>query len=173
MLATLSEQPGRAVTHAELITRVWGTTYVGGSNVVDVVVRSLRRKLGPAANRVETARGVGYRLNSRGEEADDLGKGGGVLEDEEVAALVDVEGGAGDPQMMSSPFATGVSVVAPLATKVGQAMRPSRSTTSWWLRAASCSASPRASSGVWSASCPLDEVSTIIWSTGWRPATRG
>jgi two-component system alkaline phosphatase synthesis response regulator PhoP len=51
------------VTRAELITQVWGTTYVGGSNVVDVVVRSLRRKLGPAANRVQTARGVGYRLN--------------------------------------------------------------------------------------------------------------
>jgi DNA-binding response OmpR family regulator len=29
---------------------------------VDVVVRSLRQKLGPIANRVETARGVGYRL---------------------------------------------------------------------------------------------------------------
>jgi hypothetical protein len=62
VLATLSERPGRAVTRAELIERVWGTTYVGGSNVVDVVVRSLRQKLGPIANRVETARGVGYRL---------------------------------------------------------------------------------------------------------------
>ena len=55
VLATLSERPGRAVTRAELIERVWGTSYVGGSNVVDVVVRSLRRKLGPIANRVETA----------------------------------------------------------------------------------------------------------------------
>ena len=63
VLATLFERPGRAVTRAELIERVWGTTYVGGSNVVDVVVRGLRQKLGPMANRVETARGVGYRLN--------------------------------------------------------------------------------------------------------------
>jgi hypothetical protein len=62
VLATLSERPGRAVTRAELIEHVWGTTYIGGSNVVDVVVRSLRQKLGPIANRVETARGVGYRL---------------------------------------------------------------------------------------------------------------
>jgi hypothetical protein len=62
VLATLSERPGRAVTRAELIEQVWGTTYSGGSNVVDVVVRSLRQKLGPIANRVETARGVGYRL---------------------------------------------------------------------------------------------------------------
>ena len=62
VLATLSERAGRAVTRAELIERVWGTSYLGGSNVVDVVVRSLRQKLGPIANRVETARGVGYRL---------------------------------------------------------------------------------------------------------------
>ena len=63
VLAALSERPGRAVTRADLIEQVWGTNYVGGSNVVDVVVRSLRQKLGPMANRVETARGVGYRLN--------------------------------------------------------------------------------------------------------------
>jgi DNA-binding response OmpR family regulator len=29
---------------------------------VDVVIRSLRKKLGPVARRVETVRGVGYRL---------------------------------------------------------------------------------------------------------------
>ena len=34
----------------------------GGSNTVDAVVRSLRKKLGPAADRVETVRGIGYRL---------------------------------------------------------------------------------------------------------------
>jgi hypothetical protein len=62
VLATLSERPGHAVTRADLIEQVWGTTYVGGSNVVDVVVRSLRQKLGPMATRVETARGIGYRL---------------------------------------------------------------------------------------------------------------
>jgi DNA-binding response OmpR family regulator len=48
------------VSRAELIASVWGTTYDGGSNVVDVVVRSLRHKLGPSAARVETTRGVGY-----------------------------------------------------------------------------------------------------------------
>src|SRR5262249_18853324 len=52
VLVTLYERSGRAVTRAELIKQVWGTTYVGGSNVVDVVVRSLRQKLGPMANRV-------------------------------------------------------------------------------------------------------------------------
>ena len=58
----LSAHPGRTVSRADLIEGVWGTTYTGGSNVVDVVVRSLRQKLGPIATRVETARGIGYRL---------------------------------------------------------------------------------------------------------------
>ncbi len=47
VLEALSSRRGRPVSHAELIAGVWGTTY-GGSNVVDVVVRSLRHKLGPA-----------------------------------------------------------------------------------------------------------------------------
>jgi hypothetical protein len=53
---------GKAVSRATLIADVWGHTYVGGSNVVDVIVRSLRRKLGPKASAIETVRGVGYRL---------------------------------------------------------------------------------------------------------------
>ena len=60
VLEALSSRRGRPVSRAELIARVWGTTYDGGSNVVDVVVRSLRHKLGPSAARVETTRGVGY-----------------------------------------------------------------------------------------------------------------
>ena len=76
VLATLSEQPGRAVTRAELIKQVWGTTYVGGSNVVDVVVRSLRQKLGPMANRVEThAASATASSNCRGARRCDSGNG--------------------------------------------------------------------------------------------------
>ena len=63
VLAAPSEQPGRPVTRVELLQRVWGTDYAGGSNVVDVVVRGLRHKLGGSASRIETARGVGYRFN--------------------------------------------------------------------------------------------------------------
>lgn len=47
---------------ADLLRKVWGTSYDGGSNTVDVVIRSLRRKLGAIADRIETVRGVGYRL---------------------------------------------------------------------------------------------------------------
>ena len=43
---------------------MWGTDYTGGTNVVDAVVRSLRRKLGSAASVVETVRGSGYRLRA-------------------------------------------------------------------------------------------------------------
>lgn len=57
----LSREPGRAVPRDTLLADVWGYEYDGGSNVVDVVVRSLREKMGPAARLIETERGVGYR----------------------------------------------------------------------------------------------------------------
>jgi DNA-binding response OmpR family regulator len=60
VLSLLCERRGRPVPRAQILDVVWGTTYDGGSNVVDVVVRGLRQKLGPDAARVETARGVGY-----------------------------------------------------------------------------------------------------------------
>lgn len=61
LLSILTARQGRAVSRAELIEQVWGTSYLGGSNVVDAVVRTLRRKLGDDAELVETVRGVGYR----------------------------------------------------------------------------------------------------------------
>jgi hypothetical protein len=64
LFAHLVQCEARAVSRAELLREVWGTDFTGGSNVVDVVVRTLRRKLGPAAPLVETVRGTGYRLRS-------------------------------------------------------------------------------------------------------------
>jgi DNA-binding response OmpR family regulator len=52
--------PGQVLTREHLLSRVWGYTYDPGSNVVDVYVRYLRRKVG--SERIETVRGVGYRL---------------------------------------------------------------------------------------------------------------
>jgi Transcriptional regulatory protein, C terminal len=60
----LRQREGKAVSRAELLREVWGTEFTGGSNVVDAVVRSLRRKLGPAASVLETVRGSGYRLRA-------------------------------------------------------------------------------------------------------------
>lgn len=60
----LSEHQGVNVSRAELLQKVWGHSHDTGSNVVDVVVRSLRRKLGSRASMIATVRGVGYRLRS-------------------------------------------------------------------------------------------------------------
>ena len=48
------------LSREQLLARVWGYDYDPGSNVVDVYVGYLRRKLG--AERFETVRGVGYRF---------------------------------------------------------------------------------------------------------------
>jgi len=62
VLRHLSGRAGKTVTREELLRDVWGTTYTGGSNVVDVVIRSLRGKLADGAPCVQTVRGSGYRL---------------------------------------------------------------------------------------------------------------
>ena len=62
VLEALHERSGKPVSRVDLLSIVWGTEYNGGSNIVNVVVRTLRRKLGTSASRIETVRGVGYRL---------------------------------------------------------------------------------------------------------------
>ena len=52
--------PGQVLSREQLLSRVWGYDFDPGSNVVDVYVRYLRKKIG--ADRVETVRGMGYRL---------------------------------------------------------------------------------------------------------------
>lgn len=61
----LLDRKGKAVSRSELLEHVWGTRYEGGSNVVDTVVRGLRRKLAEQANSIETVTGVGYRLHEQ------------------------------------------------------------------------------------------------------------
>ncbi|QJC53902.1 winged helix-turn-helix transcriptional regulator [Paenibacillus albicereus] len=56
---------GAVLTRDHLMEEIWGAAFFGNSNVVDVHVKSLRRKLGDSAVRpsyIETVRGVGYRL---------------------------------------------------------------------------------------------------------------
>lgn len=57
---TFLRNPDQVLSREQLLSRVWGYDFDPGSNVVDVYVRYLRRKLG--AERFETVRGVGYRL---------------------------------------------------------------------------------------------------------------
>lgn len=61
VMAYLYDHKGRAITRTELLDEVWGYEYEGGSNVVDVRVRALRKKLGEQAWMIETVTGVGYR----------------------------------------------------------------------------------------------------------------
>lgn len=53
--------PDQVLTRQQLLSRVWGLDFDPGSNVIDVYVRYLRRKLGE--DRIETVRGAGYRFS--------------------------------------------------------------------------------------------------------------
>ena len=49
------------MARAALLRDVWGYEWTGGSNVVEVVISALRRKLSGDAGTIATVRGVGYR----------------------------------------------------------------------------------------------------------------
>jgi DNA-binding response OmpR family regulator len=60
LLETFMRHPEQVLSRQHLLDLVWGYDYEPGSNVVDVYVGYLRKKLG---NRlIETVRGMGYRL---------------------------------------------------------------------------------------------------------------
>jgi two-component system, OmpR family, copper resistance phosphate regulon response regulator CusR len=54
--------PGQVLSREQLLSHVWGYDFDPSSNVVDVYVRYLRKKLG--AGRIQTVRGMGYRLTA-------------------------------------------------------------------------------------------------------------
>jgi two-component system copper resistance phosphate regulon response regulator CusR len=60
LLETFMRHAGQVLSREQLLSHVWGYDFDPGSNVVDVYVGYLRRKLGRA--RLETVRGIGYRL---------------------------------------------------------------------------------------------------------------
>ncbi|PMB38587.1 DNA-binding response regulator [Fischerella thermalis CCMEE 5205] len=57
---TFFRHPGQVLSREQLLDRVWGFDYNPGSNIVDVYVGYLRKKLG--SDLIETVRGMGYRL---------------------------------------------------------------------------------------------------------------
>jgi DNA-binding response OmpR family regulator len=60
MLEVLIRHAGQVMSREQLLSHVWGYDYDPGSNVVDVYIGYLRKKLGSGT--IETARGMGYRL---------------------------------------------------------------------------------------------------------------
>jgi DNA-binding response OmpR family regulator len=62
LLRTFLQHPNQVLSREQLLARVWGYDYDPGSNVVDVYVGYLRKKLGQ--DKFETVRGVGYRFRA-------------------------------------------------------------------------------------------------------------
>jgi two-component system response regulator QseB len=60
MLEVLIRHAGQVLSREQLLSHVWGYDYDPGSNVVDVYIGYLRKKLG--SDSIETVRGMGYRL---------------------------------------------------------------------------------------------------------------
>ena len=64
MLEVFLRHAGQVLSREQLLSHVWGYDYDPGSNVVDVYVGYLRRKLG--RDRIQTVRGMGYALDVSG-----------------------------------------------------------------------------------------------------------
>jgi DNA-binding response OmpR family regulator len=66
LLEFLLRHAGKPVSRDALAQHVWDVDDNPGSNVIDVYVSYLRKKLGPAASRVRTVRGFGYTIAADG-----------------------------------------------------------------------------------------------------------
>lgn len=66
LLEYFMRNPNTVVNREDLLTHLWDFNYVGFSNVVDVHIKNLRRKLGGTNGDgvLETVRGIGYRLRT-------------------------------------------------------------------------------------------------------------
>jgi DNA-binding response OmpR family regulator len=62
LLETMLRHAGQVLSREQLLSHVWGYSFDPGSNVVDVYVNSLRKKL--SGDIIETVRGAGYRLRA-------------------------------------------------------------------------------------------------------------
>lgn len=63
LLHLLLKRRGQVLSRELLIQEVWGYAFAGESRTVDVHVRTLRQKLGPAGGCIETVRGYGYKIS--------------------------------------------------------------------------------------------------------------
>ena len=64
LLRLFLSHPGMVFSRDRLYSEVWGDDYIGESRTVDMHIRTLRAKLGPYGELIETVRQVGYRLEA-------------------------------------------------------------------------------------------------------------
>lgn len=62
LLKYLMKSPNIVMTRDALLEGIWGYDFGGETRTVDVHVRTLRQKLGAFGEKIETVRGVGYRM---------------------------------------------------------------------------------------------------------------
>lgn len=67
LLTVLMQNRGLVLSRDQLLNRIWGYDFDGENRTVDVHIRTLRQKLGPAGELIETVRGVGYRIGGDGQ----------------------------------------------------------------------------------------------------------
>jgi two-component system alkaline phosphatase synthesis response regulator PhoP len=66
LLQLLMEGNGSVLTRSVLMDRIWDLAAERENRTLDVHIRTLRAKLGPAGRCIETVRGVGYRISGEG-----------------------------------------------------------------------------------------------------------
>ena len=67
LLECLMRNQNIVMTRDQLLGDIWGYDFDGETRTVDVHIRTLRQKLGDEGNRIETVRGVGYRIGEKNE----------------------------------------------------------------------------------------------------------
>jgi DNA-binding response OmpR family regulator len=67
----LARHPGQLFTQDRLLNALWNADFIAESNIVEVYIRSLRRKVdeGRRNGLIETVRGSGYRIRADPEPA--------------------------------------------------------------------------------------------------------
>ena len=65
LIEYLMRSPGRVFTRTQILEHVWGYDFDPSTNVVDVCIQRIRKKIGTTGNAdlpIESVRGVGYRF---------------------------------------------------------------------------------------------------------------
>ncbi|MDR1194379.1 MAG: response regulator transcription factor [Peptococcaceae bacterium] len=65
LLQYLLANVGLALSRDQILTAVWGYDFEGETRTVDMHIKTLRQKLGPPGELIETIRGIGYKIGGR------------------------------------------------------------------------------------------------------------